>query len=232
MRSQHRQAGFTLIEIMVAVSILVIISVLLWQTTAVMMQAKGRYEVEDIRFHEVLMALTRISDDLTMAFLYQSADHLGATGAGEPQRTIRFLGKDNGDQDELHFATLGHLRVMKDSKESEQAEVGYLLKEATGDEGQVWNLVKRTQSPPDRDPEQGGQVYIMLENIQEFKLQYYDEGRKEWRREWDSNSLDSNKRLPKAVEITIVIPDPIDPDETRSFTTTALLAMAPGPNDF
>jgi hypothetical protein len=71
-----------------------------------------------------------------------------------------------------------------------------------------------------------------LENVLQLRLQYYDSGRKEWRREWDSLSVDFNKMLPRAVEITLVIPDPVDEEETRTFMTTALLEMAPGPNDF
>ncbi len=233
MRTKLRlESGFTLIEIMVSVAILAIISLILWQSSAVMMNAKQRYEAEDIRFHEVLMALTRISDDLSMSFLYQSADHLGKTGRGDPQRNIRFYGKDNGNRDELNFATFSNLRIIKDSKENEQAEVAYLLKAEERDGGQAWNLVKRIQSPPDSDPEQGGQEFTVLEDVQELKFQYYDQGRKEWRPEWDSSSLDFNKRLPRAVEITLVIEDPVIPDETRTFSTTALLEMAPGPNDF
>ncbi len=229
---RSHQEGFTLIEIMIAVVILAIISLLLWQSTYVLMHAKERYELEDERFHEVILALSRMADDLSMAFLYQSKDHTGSSGTGEAQRVIRFYGKENGDQDELHFASFSNLRFIRGSRENEQAEISYMLKKREGEEESGWDLIKRTQSPPDREPEAGGNEYVVLENVKEFKLQYYDEGRKEWRREWDSASVDFNKRIPKAVEIAIVIEDPLVPEETKTFTTTALLEMSPGPNDF
>jgi len=228
------EAGFTLIEIMVAVAIMVIISLLLWQSTAVIMTAKMRYEVEDIRFQEALMALTRISDDLSMAYLYQSQEHLGVSGIGEKLALIQFIGKGGGEQDTLNFSSLSNLHYIKDRKESEQAEVSYFLRqtESEDEEHTGFDLVKRVQSPPDNEPEEGGVQYVVLENVKGLKFQYYDRDREEWRREWDSSSLDFNRKLPRAVVITLVVPDPIEPDLDRTFTTTALLEMAPGPNDF
>lgn len=232
MMSLKGHKGFTLIEVMVGVAIIAIISLLLWQSSSVMINAKMRYEVQDERFHEVLLALTRMTDDLSMAFLYQSEDHLGGGGI-EPQRIIQFLGKDNGDQDEIHFASMSHVRYMKDSKECEQTEISYFLKKSEEKEGGVFSLIKRIQSPPDRDPKKGGTEYLVLEDVLALKLQFYNENKQEWKREWDSSSVDFNKSLPKAVEIIIEINDPVDPEgEKKSFITTALLEMAPGPNDF
>lgn len=228
----HPEAGFTLIEIMVAVGILSIISLILWQSTAVIMQAKVRYEEEDIRTHEALLALTRMADDLSMAYLYQNKAHLGVTGAGEVLSEISFVGKDNGGQDTMNFSSMSHLRYIRDSKETERAEIGYFLKDAVFDEGAGWNLMKRVQSPPDNKPDEGGSEYVVLENVKELTLQYYDADKEDWRSEWDSTSLDYKKKLPRAVEITLVIPDPVNPEETRTFTTTTLLELAPGPNDF
>lgn len=225
-------SGFTLVEIMIAVSILAIISMLLWQTSAVSMNAKERYETEDIRFHEVFLALSHMADDISMAYLFQTKNHLGDSGTGEQVREIRFIGTDSGERDEISFASFSHMRYLKDSKESDQEEIAYYLRK--GEEGEEgWNLVKRSQSPPDNEPDKGGKEYIMLEDVSKLEFQFYDEKKAEWRREWDSSRIDFNKQLPKAVEITITIPDPIEEEEEPlSFTITALLEMAPGPNDF
>ncbi len=230
MKLWRRQQGFTLIEIMIAVAILAIISLLLWQSSAVMMNAKSRYELEDSRFHEVFMALSRMADDLSMAFLYQSVDHLGGYKNTEAQREIRFVASESNSQKSLNFATFSHIRYLKNSHESEQAEVGYFLR--ASEETGTMNLIKRVQAPPDRNAEEGGVEYVLLEGIKDIKYQFYDMNRKEWRPAWDSASLDYGKKLPRAVEITITIDDPVVEDETRSFVTTALVEMAPGPNDF
>ncbi len=224
--------GFTLIEIIVAVAILAIISLLIWQTSAVSMNAKERYEAEDIRFHEAMLALSRLADDVSQAFLYTTKKHLGQSGIGEPARDTRFVGDDQGDRDALHFVTFGHMRYLKDSKESDQEEISYYLKK--NEEEGIWNLVRRSQSPPDTEHDEGGKEFVVLEDVQKLELQFYDGKRGEWKREWDSSRVEFNKQLPKAVEVTLEIPDPIESEEPepRTFTTTALIEMAPGPNDF
>lgn len=228
--------GFTLIEIMIAIAILAIISLLLWQSSAVSMNAKERYEAEDVRFQEVLLALSRMADDISMAYLFQSKAHLGNTGIGELAQEVQFIGTDSGERDEIHFVSLSHMRYLKNTKESDQEEVSYFLRREEGEEGEKgrWDLVRRMQSPPDREPEKGGRDYVILQDVQKLEFQFFDEKRGEWQREWDSSRIESNRQLPKAVEITLTIPDPVEPEEAepRSFTTTALVEMAPGPNDF
>lgn len=227
-------AGFTLIEIMVAVAILTVISLLLWQSSAVIMNAKLRYEEEDIRFQEAVMALTRLSDDLSMSYLYQTQDHLGTSGQGEKLSEIAFVGKDSGSQDSLNFASMSNIRYIAGSHDMERAEISYYLKqtESEDEDHAGYDLVKRVQSPPDAEPEEGGLEYVVLENVKEFDLQFYDKDQDQWGSSWDSTSAETNNKMPRAVEIRLVIPDPVEPDESRTFATTALLEMAPGPNDF
>ena len=231
---RENESGFTLIEIMVAVAILAVISFLLWQSSAVIMNAKLRYEEEDARIQEAIMALTRISDDLSMSYLYQSKDHLGTTAQGDNLTEIAFVAKDGGSQDAINFASMSNFRYIKGSRDTERAEISYFLKqtESTEEDDTGFDLVKRMQSPPDNEPEEGGVEYVVLENVREFDLQFYDKDKDQWKSSWDSKAVETNNKMPRAVEIRLVIPDPVEPEESKTFAATALLEMAPGPNDF
>jgi general secretion pathway protein J len=227
------QAGFTLVEIMVAVVILAVISMLLWQSSSVTMNAKERYEIEDIRFHEIQSALARMSDDLSMAVHYQSKDHLGSHGGGEFLREVRFVGKSDGGRGELHFVSLSNVRYIVGSGQIDQTEISYYLKEGEGDDGEAqMNLMRRHQSPPDKSYNEGGREYVVVEDVNELQFKFYDMRKKDWRTNWDSSSIDFNKKMPLAVEIAIVIKDPLLDDELRTFKTATRLELAPGPNDF
>ena len=65
-----------------------------------------------------------------------------------------------------------------------------------------------------------------------MNFRYYDNLKDEFVDEWDTTKSDNVNRLPMAVEITLVIADPVDEDTTLRFSTVAKLGMAPGPNDF
>jgi hypothetical protein len=144
-----------------------------------------------------------------------------------------FIGFDEGDQDRLIFHTLTHVRYLKDTKESDQAEVSYFLEEEEEGEG-IWALKKRVQSPPDAEPEEGGVVMTILTGVREFNLRYYDSQKGEFFPEWDSTAVDYANRLPRAVEILLILENPMEEEEGEGhrFLTTAFLGMAPGPNDF
>jgi general secretion pathway protein J len=224
--------GFTLIEVMIGTALVAMIALLIWQSSAVLLSTKDRYQEEDIAVQEAMLALSRMADDFSMAYLLQSDDHLGSTGPGEKHYKIAFIGKDNGDRDEVHFGSLANIRYLKGQHESDQAEISYSLEKPEDNDSNDWNLVKRVQSPPDLEPEKGGNSFVMLEGVKELQLQYYDSQKDDWKRNWDSSEIEFRKQLPRAVQVTLVIPDPVNDELTLSFTTTASLAMSPGPNDF
>lgn len=224
--------GFTLIEVLVAVTLLAIISLLVFQAMGTSTSSKERFEKREEISREVTLALGRLSRDLAMAVLYADPESLGISPSGEQMTKSVFIGTNNGDQDKLTFETLAHLRYVKDVKESDQAEIGYSLEPQEEGEAGLYALKKREASPPDAEPEEGGTASTLMEGIRELNFRYYDPRKEEFVDEWDSTKADWSNRLPRAVEITLVLQDPIDEEATLRFSTIALLEMAPGPNDF
>jgi general secretion pathway protein J len=231
----RRNAGFTLIEVMVAIAVLAMISLLVWQSSAVTIITKDRFEKEDDLMHEMTLTLNRIADDLSMAFiLAPTSDFIGKSPSGEILTKTIFKGDDQGDQDMVTFSSFSNVRYIKDTKQSDQSEISYYLKAQEGNPD-LFQLIKRQASPPDSLPEEGGKELMMVEGIISLNMRYYSTGLGEWVAEWDSTSLGNPHKMPKAVEITMVVPYPSDDyeeGETMTFRTIAFLEMAPGPNGF
>ena len=232
-----RCRGFTLIEVLVAITLLAIISLLVWQSMGSSVVMKERFEKKDQDFQAVTLAMNRISRDLQAAVLFSNVEILGVSAGGEQMTKSAFIGTNAGDQDKITFQTLAHLRYFKDVKESDLAEASYFLEPMTDeDRGEdvsgLFRLRKRETSPPDADPEQGGAVTTLLTGVKELNFRYYNQQKNEFVDEWDSTKLDNIHKLPRAVEIVLVVRDPVDEEGSLQFSTVVLLEMAPGPNDF
>lgn len=227
----RREKGFTLIEVLVAVTLLAVISFLVFQAMGSSTASKERFEKREEVFRSASLALERVSRDLAMAILVSDPELLGVSSSGEQMTKSVFIGANNGDQDKLTFDTLSHIRYLKDVKESDRAEVGWFLEpeeERTG----LFVLKKREASPPDAEPEDGGIVMSVLDGVKELNFRYYDLNKGEYGDEWDTTKSDFANKLPRAVEVVLVIQDPIDDEGELKFFTVAFLELFPAPNNF
>ncbi len=224
--------GFTLIEVLIAVVILSLITLLVWQSMGSMNASRERSQKKDEVFRGATVALSRLSRDLSMAVLFSKPEFLGLSAGGQQATKSVLIGTNSGDQDKLTFMSFSHIRYQKNVKESDLAEITYFLEK--DDEGglESYILKKREASPPDDQPEEGGNTVALLTGVKQLNFRYYDVTKAEYRDDWDTTKVDYLNRLPRAVEITLVLQDPIDEEATVRFSTVALLEMAPGPNDF
>ncbi len=221
-------AGFTLIEVLVAVALLAVIGMLTWQALGSATASKERSETRDRSWGGANLALSRMTSELQMAVLFTNTDWLGSSPSGEQRTKQAFIGKNTGDQDSLTFCSAAHTRYLKDVKESDLAEVGYFL-ESNADEG-PFVLKKREASPPDEVPEEGGTVTTILTGIHEMNFRYFDSIKNEFVDEWDSTQIDHFNKLPRAVEVELILQDPVDEEGRLRFKTMVLIEM-PGPSD-
>lgn len=231
----RNRKGFTLIEVLIAVVLLAVISLLLWQSMGGAINSKERSEKREQTYRGANLVLNRMTRELSMCVLYSSLEFLGISSSSEQMTKSVFIGTNAGDQDKLTFDTLAHVRYLKNVKESDMAEVTYFVEKAADeDQAQLGDYVLkiREKSPLDNQPDQGGRVMTLLEGVKELNFRYYDVTKGEFKDEWDTTKIDFGNRLPKAVEITLVMQDPVNDENTIRFQTIALLEMAPGPNDF
>ena len=109
------RAGFTLMELMVALAVLAMISVFTFQTLGGTLNARDHLSFDDELEKSARTTLGRIRREVSLAFLTPSLTAVNS------YRTV-FVGKDDGETDQLWFATRSHRRTLADLRESDQTE--------------------------------------------------------------------------------------------------------------
>lgn len=215
-------AGFTLLEVMIALAILAMMSLAVFLSTNQLLSSKEQTEARDEREHEISLALSRMSDDLGMAYALKSPELLGSDFDGQ----IAF----KGGEERVDFATFGNQRYLQDARESDSSEVGYYL-EADPEDPKRYNLMRRQSAQVDRDVQLGGRAYVLMEDVEKLRFEYLDEKADEWKKSWDSESPDASNRLPRAVKIEIEAALP-DEEEKTVFTAIAPIRLNQAPIAF
>lgn len=193
--------GMTMIEVMVAIAILAMVAVLIHGVIDSLSRGKKTEEIRTDRVHQAREAVERIVRDLSAAYLSQ---HVPMNQALITERTA-FVGRSSMPFDRLDFTAFAHLRTVRDSHESDQAEVGYF---AVRDPKvpEKMDLVRREQTPIDLDPLKGGTVNVVAEDVDQFDVHYLDPQTSQWLETWDSMQVTGQpNRLPLEVKITLVL---------------------------
>jgi len=172
--------GLTLLEVMVAVAILAMVSVLIYGAFDGLGRGKKNLGRVNDRYHQGRSALSRISRELSSAFL---SAHQPLTEQQFRRLTI-FKGTSSSPADRIDFTSFSHRRLVGESHESDQNELSYFVTDTPDGEGKV--LARREQARIDEDPEQGGRVEILISDVIEFELEYLDPATWEWVRNWDA----------------------------------------------
>jgi general secretion pathway protein J len=216
----RRRAGMTLIEIMVAMTLFAGIGALIYGGFAQTARAKQRIEAQMDRYHAISIALERMVRELSAAFVSVHVNPLASLASA---RTA-FIGKGGGFSSRIDFTSFSHTRIFRDAHESDQNELSYFLAEHPSGEGKV--LARRMQPRIDDDPQEGGRVEIMLQDVLEFELSYLDPTSGEWIESWDTtNSALQANRLPAQVKILLTVPGIIRSKEREVFGTRAVLNL-------
>jgi general secretion pathway protein J len=214
-----RGRGFTLVEVLIAVAITAVIASLTIGAFRQVDRATELVRAQGDRTSAARVALTRLSNELTMAFL---SDHYDRTELRE--RPTFFRGREG----EVLFATMANQRLYLDAKESDQAVVEYALDRDPDHSGEE-ALFRRSKPRIDAEPERGGRRELVADRITAFRLGYWDPKRKEWVREWTTRQVEHENELPERVRIELEtkLPD----GRTERLSTEARIAIT-RPLDF
>jgi prepilin-type N-terminal cleavage/methylation domain-containing protein len=200
---RHRgQAGFSLVEIMLALALMAFVTALLWGTFAQTAKVKKRVEEAQDRTHTVRVALMRMTREIEMAFVSATES------VGTEERRTMFSGISHSDFDELRFSWFGHQRMRADAAEGDTSLVHYFTM-PDPDDSRVTNLMRReTRRLESKDPSLiPGETYLLCPDIARLKLAYYDYKEKDWREEWDTTRADGLQYLPTQVRISLTVID-------------------------
>jgi type II secretory pathway component PulJ len=218
----RRQAGLTLIEILIATAVLVGMMAMAWTTISNTGDVRRTMISVEERNHELRIALARVVADLEAAYLSRNEDEFATD-----RRTL-FIGKGGSPVPELRFSTLGHTALWGDANESEQTVIAYSSAPDREDPSRS-NWLRRELRRPSNKPwkEEPADVDILLRDVESVAFEYWDWKEQAWRPEWDSTSDTGTKsRLPSRVRITVTYRNWRD-EETKIVTQAAILMQEP-----
>ncbi len=206
MTTKH-PSGFTLIEVIVAMSIFSFIAMATATAISRGMAVKKRAEREWEETHGVRTAMNFLSRDISLAFHVKKTATQSAFAT--PDRSRWFKTYFNGQSDQLSFTSLSNRRLYNNIHESELCEVGYSLlstdmKKESEKSGQ-YSLTRRKSPIIDEDWERGGEPLTLLDYIKEIQFKYYSQKQDRWFEEWDTSKRDFEDRFPEAVEIKLIV---------------------------
>jgi general secretion pathway protein J len=197
--------GVTLLEVLVSISILAVIATLIYGAFDAMSRSKSGLARINDRYHQGRSALSRMSRELQMSFL--SAHHpIGANLAPALMtRLTAFVGTDSRPGDRIDFTSFSHRRLKADTHESDQNELSYFISRDPEASGKL-DLVRREAKWIDLDPQKGGVVLVIAENVESFDVQYLDPATGEWTDTWDSTQPAAQPdRMPLQIKLTLVL---------------------------
>ncbi len=216
MTAARARRGFTLLEVMIAVSISAVIGVMALGSFQRAWAARETCETQDERFSGARVALSRMAREVSVAFLSEHYDHRRFR-----DRPTLFRGRDGGDRDSLLFTTMSHVRLDRDAKESDQSVVEYAV-DADPDNPGDSALFRREKIRIDDDPERGGARAVLCQHVVAFDVAYWDWTRQEWVKEW-TTAPGERALLPTRVRLALALKMP-DGKEAK-FETEARIAL-------
>lgn len=216
MRTARTRAGFTLLEVLVAVAVLAMITAMVWYSINQTFLAMDIVRADADTIRQARQVSSRVPHELSAAFLPMNLS---------PTSNVKyeFVAEDEGDTDRVRFATIAHTKLYQDVNESDQSEVEYFC-ETNPKKSGTYRLFRREDPVIDDRPDEGGVTLLVAEDVKEFELSYYDSNRDEWIDDWDTTRTDQSNRLPYAMRLTLTLVDPDGFD--RTFVTSSIIRMA------
>ncbi|HXV22373.1 MAG TPA: type II secretion system protein GspJ [Desulfuromonadales bacterium] len=177
------QQGFTLVEILVAVSISSILLVTIYGVFTTMSNARIRVETAGEGYHQARVIFDRIGREIRSSYVDPSAQETRMQG-GIDDRGTPFLALATTAGTPRHGVTSGVVLVR------------YELRQAVGETAEKPSLF-RSETPVLAEDE-SPIVYRLASGIEALQMRFLDNG--EWREEWPP---DTSSSPPQAVEISL-----------------------------
>lgn len=212
----------TILELMVSITILLSMTMVVYMTLSESIEFNTLLGKRDTTTRSARATLQKLRRELQVAYL---------TPARNTPNTIQtvFVGMDD-EPDKLYFSTLAHQRLYMNSREADQAEITVWAESSPRELGEGYILYHRESERVDEEPGEGGRVHPLAYNVRSFNVRYLDPQTNEWRDEWDTRGPDTPYRLPRAMEIGLVLiaEDPDDEDRTIDVPFLSRFTLAYG----
>ena len=209
--------GFTLLEVLVSMAILVIIMAALYSAYTTNVEAIQIARQNGEVHQTARIVLDRMTRDLQSALIQVSvpSEKIKLGMVGEDREL------DGRRADRIDFTTVTHLPLTEKGPASDLCEIGYLVDEDSEDKTLV--LMRRDDSSVDEDFTQGGSLQEMARNVMEFTLTYQD-SRGEESGKWNTLEGTPGAGLPVLIKVRLVLRDELNREHVFSTSVHPELA--------
>ncbi len=185
----RRQSGFTLLELLIALSVFAILSVMAYRGLAAVAEAKNRVEARSERLAALQLALGILERDLEQAIGRSVRDEYGEA---RPALEGSTLGP------ELLRLTRAGWRNPSGAPRSTLQRVAYQFRDRTLIR-RHWRVLDRAQDSPPLER-------ALLQRVHNVEVRFLDH-RLQWQGAWPPDPRADLGLLPRAVEITVELDD-------------------------
>lgn len=219
-RSKRRtQSGFTLLEVLIAVGLLAVLSLAIFQTTSTSFDLNHRLSAETADATAILLSLQAVESDLSQIYSpvvgnippkpeMKTEEFWSAPVRSDGMRRSRF----KGSAEKITFIANNNRRVEADTPQSDFQKVTW---EVDRNANNTFTLYRTTdwdafqyQEGSARKPER----VALLENLSSAKFTFYSKEKKAWEEAWDSENsyTKEESRFPDLIALKIEAPDPMN----------------------
>ncbi|APJ03272.1 type II secretion system protein [Silvanigrella aquatica] len=189
------QKGFSLLEIILAISILATIGVLTINILSTQILTREKVTEQNAAHHSINMAMQRIFDDIQGSYLPNTSDY-GSLNISNRQIPPQFTYKNFN----FIFTVQNHKSYLGDSNQSNFALVRYYARPDPKDSKKS-QLIRIVDTDMIENIELQGVGYseIIVPDLKDFYVSFWDGH--EYRTSWDSTTNETQNKLPKLVKI-------------------------------
>ncbi len=189
------QSGFTLLEIILAISILATIGILTINILSTQIDTRQRVTDQNSAQHSINMAMQRIYEDIQGAFISNPND---TTSLNLSSRQVQpqFYFKNSN----FVFSIQNNKSYLADSNQSNFAFVRYYARPdpKNSKKSQLVRIID-TDMAENIDGQGVGFLEVIVPELKDFSVSFWNGS--EFQKEWDSTANDTQNKLPKLVKI-------------------------------
>ncbi len=207
----HRSGGFTLLEILMAISIFAIVISLAYGSYRATFLIIDTTESQTEIYNKASIAMDRISSDLGSLYLGTS---------GFLQGKLQNIGTREADT--MQFTSTAHLVLNKNEQAAGYATISYTVEEDPETKSLRLFRLDKSFRPVETEEPDVKKGLLLCEGLEEVQFIYhYNQG--EQQDSWDSKEIeksDSNaKKLPDRIEISLLFKSSDEEAQPIRFTT-------------
>ncbi len=209
MRGQLTTAGgFTLLEVMIAISIMATILVVLFGTYSAAVDRAARTRELSQIYHEARVLLQLIANDLRSAYVKESTEQAQQALQQIKTPPTSFIGEDHTEfdkpADRIAFSTI--LPTQRpDVPDTEMCRVTYRI-EPLSESPQSRALFRRVNCSLNPEATDQDYLFLLTELAHGLDFKYYDAQGAEYL-DWNSREPHGGKQLPARMKITLLLGD-------------------------